>query len=59
MNNAIPKSKEETSEDPMLFKLPYYMIYAVATIEAVIIYSTLSPKPWFMVANIHYAALSD
>ena len=59
MNNAMPKSKEGNQEDGMLFNLPYYMVYAVATIEAVIIYSTLSSKPWFIVANIHYAALSD
>ena len=42
-----------------LFDLPYKIIFAIATIDMVIIYSTENDIPLGVIGNIHYALLTD
>lgn len=42
-----------------MFPTPYYMIYAIATTSAVLIYSTEQTRPIYAMGNYHYAALTD
>lgn len=43
-----------------MFAQPYYMVFAVATNSAVVIYSTEQPsRPIHAMGNYHYAALTD
>ena len=41
------------------FALPYRMVYAVATQDAVLIYDTHQTTPICIVSNLHYAAFTD
>ncbi|EPS42053.1 hypothetical protein H072_3899 [Dactylellina haptotyla CBS 200.50] len=41
------------------FALPYRMVYAVATKDAVLIYDTQQQTPICIVSNLHYAAFTD
>ncbi|QPG76618.1 hypothetical protein FOA43_004010 [Brettanomyces nanus] len=41
------------------FKLPYRMVFAVATQDSVVIFDTQRLKPLGIAANIHYAAITD
>lgn len=41
------------------FSLPYRMVYAVATQDAVLIYDTQQQTPLCVVSNLHYAAFTD
>lgn len=41
------------------FALPYRMVYAVATQDAVLIYDTHQQSPLCMVSNLHYATFTD
>lgn len=47
------------SNPSSLFKLPYKMIFAVATQDSVIIYSTEEFKPLGYVSNLHYSSITD
>lgn len=42
-----------------LFKLPYRMVFAVATLDSVLLYDTQQVAPFAFIGNIHYAALTD
>ena len=48
----------QTNASP-LFKLPYKMIFAVATQDSIIIYSTEEFKPLGFVSNLHYSSITD
>ncbi|KAG8383807.1 hypothetical protein BUALT_Bualt04G0052200 [Buddleja alternifolia] len=41
------------------FKLPYRLIFAVATLNSLYIYDTENIQPILIVAGIHYAAITD
>ena len=41
------------------FTLPYRMVYAVATQDAVLVYDTQQQTPLCVVSNLHYAAFTD
>ncbi|KAJ8557402.1 hypothetical protein K7X08_003027 [Anisodus acutangulus] len=41
------------------FKLPYRLIFAVATLNTLYIYDTESVQPISIVAGLHYAAVTD
>jgi chromatin assembly factor 1 subunit B len=41
------------------FSLPYRMIYAVATQDAIHIYDTQQQKPLCVVSNLHFATFTD
>lgn len=41
------------------FYLPYKMIFAIATQDSVLVYDTQHVKPFALVANVHYATITD
>lgn len=45
--------------DNLLSDLPYKMIFAVATLDAVVIYGTDNFKPLGYVSNLHYSTITD
>lgn len=49
--------EEEKKES--LFDLPYRMVYAVATLDAVFLYDTQQAGPICMFGNLHYAPFTD
>lgn len=51
----------EQSEDspPHLVDLPYALIFAVATIDNIFVYSTQSTLPLAVVKNLHYDSIND
>ncbi|XP_061697333.1 chromatin assembly factor 1 subunit B isoform X2 [Syngnathoides biaculeatus] len=44
---------------PSLFKLPYRMVFAVASEDSIFLYDTQQALPFGLVSNIHYHTLSD
>ena len=44
---------------PPAFALPYRIVYAVATQDAVMVYDTQQQTPLCVVSNLHYATFSD
>lgn len=64
---ASPKPSESDSTPtpnppvgpPLAFGLPYRMIYAVATSDAVYVYDTQQQKPLCVVSNLHFATFTD
>lgn len=59
MSKFCPVLFRKTNPEEGLFKQPYYMIFAIATTNSVLIYSTDSLKPLYGMGNFHYAALTD
>ncbi|XP_042894256.1 chromatin assembly factor 1 subunit B-like isoform X2 [Penaeus japonicus] len=53
------ESREPWEEYANLFHLPYRMVFAVATQNAVFLYDTQQPVPFAKISNIHYTRLSD
>lgn len=53
------ESREPWEEYANLFHLPYRMVFAVATQNAVLLYDTQQPVPFAKISNIHYTRLSD
>lgn len=61
------EKQEEEEEDGVdaekppssLFDLPYRMVYAVATLDAVFLYDTQQAGPICMFGNLHYAPFTD
>ncbi|XP_060185680.1 chromatin assembly factor 1 subunit FAS2 isoform X2 [Lycium barbarum] len=47
------------SSNSSSFKLPYRLIFAVATLNSLYIYDTESVQPIAIVAGLHYAAITD
>jgi chromatin assembly factor 1 subunit B len=62
---AAPSPKPSADGEPAspavtpAFALPYRMIYAVATQDAVFVYDTQQTIPICVVSNLHYATFSD
>jgi chromatin assembly factor 1 subunit B len=62
---SAPSPRTVTDSDPAnssptpAFALPYRMIYAVATQDAVFVYDTQQMTPLCVVSNLHYATFSD
>lgn len=52
-------AKEGEEGEPSLFDLPYRMVYAVATLDAVYLYDTQQAGPICMFGNLHYAPFTD
>lgn len=47
------------SSESALFKLPYRMVFAVATQNTVLFYDTQQAEPFALVSKIHYVGLND
>lgn len=48
-----------TSNSDAFFKLPYRLVFAVATLNSLYIYDTESIQPISILAGLHYAAITD
>lgn len=66
LRKANPAKEKETKENlkpwdqtSTLFQLPYRMVYAVATQDAVALYDTQQAEPFARVSKIHYVGLTD
>ncbi|KIW07052.1 uncharacterized protein PV09_01943 [Verruconis gallopava] len=67
MAAASPKPSESDSAPPsstsggpsLAFGLPYRIVYAVATSDAVHVYDTQQSKPLVIVSNLHFATFTD
>lgn len=57
---SSPKPGETDHSSPIsAFSLPYRMVYAVATQDAVLVYDTQQTIPLCVVSNLHYATFTD
>merc|ERR1712000_744772 len=62
---SAPSPRTVTDSDPInpsptpAFALPYRMVYAVATQDAVFVYDTQQTIPLCVVSNLHFATFSD
>jgi len=59
-----PKTADNTSGGaqspaPPVFALPYRIVYAVATQDAVLVYDTQQHTPLCVVSNLHFATFTD
>ncbi|KAL1957622.1 hypothetical protein VTO42DRAFT_5733 [Malbranchea cinnamomea] len=54
-------STDSSSAQPLspAFSLPYRIVYAVATQDAVLVYDTQQQTPLCIVSNLHYATFTD
>lgn len=57
--DTTPTQSNLPAGPPPAFGLPYRMVYAVATQDAVHIYDTQQQKPLCIVSNLHYATFTD
>ena len=55
----IEDKENVCSENNEYFKVPYRMVYAVASLDAITIYDTQHNLPIGHCANLHYASLTD
>ena len=53
------KLKPQPEDQTALIDLPYRMVFAVATIDNAIIYSTQSTVPIAVIKNLHYDSIND
>lgn len=53
------QSPKPEIESTSVFALPYRIVYAVATQDAVLVYDTQQQAPLCVVSNLHYATFSD
>jgi chromatin assembly factor 1 subunit B len=53
-----PKTENEATSSSV-FALPYRIVYAVATQDAVLIYDTQQQTPLCVVSNLHFATFTD
>lgn len=51
-NNSTPKA-------PALLDLPYRLVFAIGTVEQVLIYTTECVYPLAVIGNTHYATMND
>ncbi|KAF2436759.1 WD40 repeat-like protein [Tothia fuscella] len=54
-----PSTSNLPAGPPLAFGLPYRMIYAVATADAVYVYDTQQTKPLCVVSNLHFTTFTD
>ncbi|KAL4956597.1 WD40-repeat-containing domain protein [Aspergillus filifer] len=64
-NNGVEKSAKPSESpapnqvSPPVFSLPYRVVYAVATQDAVLVYDTQQQAPLCVVSNLHFATFTD
>jgi chromatin assembly factor 1 subunit B len=54
-----PDANPDASNPPPAFALPYRVVYAVATQDAVLVYDTQQQVPLCVVSNLHFATFTD
>ncbi|KAL4820596.1 WD40-repeat-containing domain protein [Aspergillus spinulosporus] len=61
-DNVTAKPSESPTANqlpPPVFSLPYRVVYAVATQDAVLVYDTQQQAPLCVVSNLHFATFTD
>ncbi|KAL4878364.1 WD40-repeat-containing domain protein [Aspergillus karnatakaensis] len=60
-SSALRPSESPSSHQlpPPVFSLPYRVVYAVATQDAVLVYDTQQQAPLCVVSNLHFATFTD
>ncbi|RDW93946.1 putative chromatin assembly factor 1 subunit B [Aspergillus mulundensis] len=60
-SNSATKPSESPAPGqlPPVFSLPYRVVYAVATQDAVLVYDTQQQAPLCVVSNLHFATFTD
>ncbi|KAL2823708.1 WD40-repeat-containing domain protein [Aspergillus cavernicola] len=58
-SGATTKPPEGEPLPPPVFSLPYRVVYAVATQDAVMVYDTQQQAPLCVVSNLHFATFTD
>ncbi|XP_067946349.1 chromatin assembly factor 1 subunit B-like [Watersipora subatra] len=51
--------RPKTTSQPKVFNLPYRMVYAVVTLDNVLLYDTQQEAPFASISSIHYEPLTD
>lgn len=54
-----PKTTDNETNTTAAFALPYRIVYAVATQDAVLVYDTQQQTPLCIVSNLHFATFTD
>ncbi|KKA25160.1 Chromatin assembly factor 1 subunit B [Rasamsonia emersonii CBS 393.64] len=54
-----PKTADSEANSSPAFALPYRIVYAVATQDAVLVYDTQQQTPLCVVSNLHFATFTD
>jgi chromatin assembly factor 1 subunit B len=54
-----PALFERKEEDEPFIDLPYILVFAIATQDQIMVYSTRSLHPYSVISNIHYAEITD
>ncbi|XP_043557171.1 chromatin assembly factor 1 subunit B [Chiloscyllium plagiosum] len=54
-----PKVEDESHKMMNIFKLPYRLVFAVASEDSILLYDTQQTVPFGYISNIHYHTLSD
>lgn len=57
--NRATQSDQDSTASSDAFKLPYRIVFAVATGDAVMIYDTQQLTPLAVLSNLHYATFTD
>ena len=50
---------QQEGAPPALIDLPYVILFAVATIDSIIVYTTQSIMPIAVIKNLHYDSIND
>ncbi|KAK3711628.1 hypothetical protein QZH41_014058 [Actinostola sp. cb2023] len=58
-NNKENDKENEQDIAPPLFKIAYRMVFAVASLNSVLLYDTQHKVPFGYISNIHYSGISD
>ncbi|XP_072369438.1 chromatin assembly factor 1 subunit B [Scyliorhinus torazame] len=53
------KVEDESPKNTNVFKLPYRLVFAVASEDSILLYDTQQTIPFGYISNIHYHTLSD
>jgi chromatin assembly factor 1 subunit B len=54
-----PSIEDSAPDLSSALKLPYRLVYAVATLDSLFLYDTQRLTPICLLAGLHYAAISD
>ena len=54
-----PRLFKRKADDFNMFNLPYHMVWAVATAEKIMVYSSRSQSPLIILSNIHFGCLTS
>lgn len=57
--NAEGEDTPASASPAPVFALPYRIVYAVATQDAVLVYDTQQQTPLCVVSNLHFATFTD